>query len=123
MSDHAVAVAVWTLHRAPRVILGRRLNIPNITSVSSNVTRLERSRDVFGDAQSATSGVHNPGALLQVANRLLVDDTLGGGMKGAVDGQNVELEGKQGKSQSQCTFKAAVDQVPSKFNSLDQGTL
>lgn len=60
MGNRCVASAPWVLGIAERVVLGRGLGEPNITTVSTEVTRLEGLGDVFLDHDSAAGSVDEP---------------------------------------------------------------
>ena len=61
--DHAVTTTNGVLHVPPWVILGGRLDIPDITRVSRQLPALERLCDGIPVADRSTGGVHEPSAL------------------------------------------------------------
>ena len=63
MWHHAVAAADGVLHRAPDVVLGRGLHVPDITSVSAELAALERLSDGVLVADGTTSSVDEPRTL------------------------------------------------------------
>jgi hypothetical protein len=60
MGNHGIASAPWVLRIAERVILGRGLGEPDITTVSAELTGLERISNILLDDNSATGGVDEP---------------------------------------------------------------
>ena len=60
MRNHGVASTPWVLGVAERVVLGRGLGEPDITTVSTEVTRLESISNILLDDDGATSGVDEP---------------------------------------------------------------
>lgn len=79
------------LHLAPRVILERRLLRPDVSAVTSDVSRVDGVRDVFRNADGAASRVDDPGALLHVSQRLLVDQAARSLVQGRIDCEHVKL--------------------------------
>ena len=55
-----VSTAPWVLGIAERVILGCGLGEPDVTTVSTEVARLERLSDIFLHDDGATGGVDEP---------------------------------------------------------------
>ena len=91
MRDHAVAGAQRVLHRAPRVVLRGRLDIPDITSIAVDLTALDGSSDSVLVADRATRGVDEPCALLEVLEQLLIHEPACPLVQRAVDGDDVAL--------------------------------
>lgn len=60
--DHGVTAAEGVLGVAERVVLGRGLREPHITTVATKVTALEGGGDVLLDDDGATGGVDEPRA-------------------------------------------------------------
>ena len=60
VGDHGVASAPGVLGVAQRVVLGRGLGEPDITTVSAEVTVLEGISNVLLDDDGATGGVDEP---------------------------------------------------------------
>ena len=75
MRGHPIATAQGVLHGPPGVILGCRLDVPDVTSVPIELARLEGLCDVLRLADGATSCVYEPCALLEVLEKVLVDQT------------------------------------------------
>ena len=86
---HSVTTAQWILHGSPGVITGSRLDIPDIPGVSVELTTLYSLSDCPFVADRATSGVHQPRTLLEMAEQLGVDQPTGGLVKWSVDSDNV----------------------------------
>ena len=59
--NHGIATAEGVLGVAERMVLGRGLREPHVTTIATKVTALERSGDVLLDNDSTTSGVDEPG--------------------------------------------------------------
>ena len=105
MRNHPVTelLVVRVVHRAPRVIGGRlrgsggrapqnyRLRKPHVASVAADVARIERLGHIVLIADGAAGRVDDPGALLQVLEGVLVDQTLGALVQRCVDGQDIDL--------------------------------
>ena len=89
--NHGVTTAPWVLGVAQRVVLGRGLGEPHVTTVSAEVTALEGLGNVLLDNDSATGRVDEPRALLHLGDELLVEQTAGLLVKRAVDGDNIAL--------------------------------
>jgi hypothetical protein len=114
--NHGVAASPWVLGSSEWVVLGCGLREPNVTSVSVELTGLEGFGDILLDDNGATSSVDEPctckrnhllaaekqklgniglpwgiHTLLHLAENLLVEETSGLLVKGAVDGDNVTL--------------------------------
>ena len=60
MGNHGVASTPWVLGIAERVVLGGGLGEPDITTVSTEVTRLECVGDIFLDDDGTAGGVDEP---------------------------------------------------------------
>lgn len=62
MGDHGIAAAEGVLGVAQRVVLGRGLGEPDVTTVATELTSLESLGDVLLDDDSTTGGVDEPRA-------------------------------------------------------------
>lgn len=91
VGHHGIATTPGVLGVAERVVLGSGLGEPDITTVAAEVARLEGLGNVLLDNDSATGGVHEPCAGLHLGNELLVEQTTGLLVQGAVDGDNITL--------------------------------
>jgi hypothetical protein len=60
VGNHGVASAPWVLCVAERVVLGRGLREPDVTTVATELSGLERVGDVFLDDNGATGSVDEP---------------------------------------------------------------
>ena len=78
-------------HCPPWVVLGGRLGVPYITSVTSDLARLEGLDNCVCVDDLSTGGVHQVAALLEVLEHLGVEEVLSAGVKGCVDGDDVAL--------------------------------
>jgi len=76
---------------AERVILGGGLGEPDITTVSTEVARLEGLSDILLDNDGTASGVDEPSTGLHLRDEVLVEETAGLLVQGAVNGDNVTL--------------------------------
>lgn len=91
VGNHGVTTAPGVLSVTERVILGSGLGEPDITTISAEVTRLKSLSDVLLDDDSATSGVNEPSTGLHLRDEILVEQTAGLLVQGAVNGDNVTL--------------------------------
>lgn len=91
MRNHGVASTPWVGGIAERVVLGRRLGEPNVTTVSAEVSRLEGVSDILLDDDGTAGGIDEPRALLHLGDELLVEEAAGLLVQRAVDGDNVAL--------------------------------
>ena len=91
MRHHSVSTTKGVLSRAPDVVLGRGLDVPDVTGVTRELAARERGGDVVLVADSSARGVDEPRALLEVLQKLSVDETACPLMQRAVDGDNVAL--------------------------------
>lgn len=91
MRDHAVSGAERVLHRAPWVVLRRRLDVPDISGVAAELTRLDSRSNGISVADGTTRGVYEPGSLLEVRKELGVDEAFRTLVQRAVDSDNVAL--------------------------------
>lgn len=78
-------------HGPPWVILGGRLGVPYITSVPSELTRLQSLHHGVCVNDLATGGVNKVAALLEVLEHGLVEEVLCARVKRGVDGDDVTL--------------------------------
>jgi hypothetical protein len=92
--NHGVTATPVVLGGSQRVVVGGGLVVPDITTVTGEVTRLEGGGDVLLHNDSTTGGVDEVRALLHLGDEVLVEHTLGLLVERAVDGDNVTL-GKQ----------------------------
>ena len=58
VGGHAVAAAKGVGHRAPWVILGCGLDVPDVAGVAVDVAGLDGGGDVLSDTDGSTSGVN-----------------------------------------------------------------
>lgn len=89
--NHGVTATEGVLGSAQDVVARGGLGEPDITTVAGEVTRLEGSGDILLDDDGATGGVDEVGTLLHLGDELLVEETLGLLVQGAVDGDNITL--------------------------------
>jgi hypothetical protein len=89
--NHGVTTTPVVLGVSQRVLLGSGLVVPDITTVTGEVARLESSGDVLLDNDGTTGGVDEVRALLHLRDEVLVEHTLGLLVERAVDGDNVTL--------------------------------
>jgi hypothetical protein len=88
---HGVTAAPGVGGVAQRVVLGGGLGEPDITSVAAEVSGLEGLGDVLLDDDGTTGGVDEPRAGLHLRDKVLVEETAGLLVQGAVDGDNITL--------------------------------
>lgn len=91
VGDHGVAAAEGVLGSAQGVVLGSGLGEPDITTVASEVARLEGLGNVLLDDDGTAGSVDEVRALLHLGDELLVEETLGLLVQRAVDGDNITL--------------------------------
>lgn len=89
VGDHGVAAAKGILDGSQGVVGGSGLGEPDVASVAGEVAGLDGLGDVLLDDNGATGSVDEVGALLHLGDELLVEETLGLLVQGAVDGNNV----------------------------------
>jgi hypothetical protein len=89
--NHGVTATPVVLGVSQRVVLGSGLVVPDITTVTGEVARLEGSGDILLDNNGTTGGVDEVRALLHLGDEVLVEHTLGLLVERAVDGDNVTL--------------------------------
>jgi hypothetical protein len=87
--SHGVSPAVLVSHGSPGVVFGGRLGKPDVSAVCSDLARLEGFGNVLGDADGSSGGVDEPDSVLHVGEEHFVEETLGGGVKGTIDGNSV----------------------------------
>jgi len=87
--NHAIATTQWVLHRAPNVVLGCGLMIPDIARISIDVAALETFRNGHRIADRTPGGVHNPNALLGATERVLIEEITSAFVQGAVHSNNI----------------------------------
>lgn len=58
--NHGVATAPWALHVAEWVVLGGGLGIPDITTIASQVARLDSFSNILLNDNSTTGSVNEP---------------------------------------------------------------
>ena len=88
---HTVTTANRVLHRAPDVVLGCGLHVPDVTRVTRELTRLEGRGDGVLVTDGTTRGVDEPCTLLEVLKEISVDEAASTLMERAVDGDDVAL--------------------------------
>lgn len=91
VGDHGVTTAPGVLGVAERVVLGSGLGEPDVTTVSAEVARLQSLGDVLLDDDSATGSVHEPSTGLHLGDEVLVEETAGLLVQGAVNSDDVAL--------------------------------
>lgn len=91
VGDHGVAATPGVLGVAERVVLGSGLGEPDITTVSAEVAGLEGLGDILLNNNSTTSGVDQPSTGLHLGDELLVEETAGLLVEGAVNSDDVTL--------------------------------
>ena len=91
VGNHGIAATPGVLGVAERVVLGGGLGEPDITTITTEVTRLEGLSDILLDNDSTASGVDEPSTGLHLGDELLVEETAGLLVQGAVNGDNVTL--------------------------------
>ena len=62
MRNHGVSTAPGALDVTERVVLGSGLREPDVTTVASQVTRLDGLGDILLDDDGTTSGIDEPRA-------------------------------------------------------------
>lgn len=88
---HSITTTKRVEHRAPRVILWCRLDIPHITSISVQLTTLHGGGDVFRITDRSSGSIDQPSTFLEVLERVLVDQVLSAFVEGRIDSHNVTL--------------------------------
>ena len=91
VGNHGIAATPGVLGVAERVVLGGGLGEPDITTVTTEVTRLEGLSNILLNNDSTASGVDEPSTGLHLGDELLVEETAGLLVQGAVNGDNVTL--------------------------------
>lgn len=91
VGDHGVTTTPGVLGVAERVILGGGLGEPDITTVAAEVARLEGLSNILLDNDGTAGSVDEPRTGLHLGDELLVEETAGLLVQGAVDGDNVTL--------------------------------
>jgi hypothetical protein len=91
VGDHGIATTEGVLGVTQRVLFGRGLGKPHITTIAGEVAGLESLCDILLDDNGTASGVDEIRALLHLADKFLVEETLGLLMQRAVDCDNVTL--------------------------------
>ena len=86
---HPVTAAQGILHGPPGVILGSGLDIPDVPGVPIELTTLYGCSDCFLVTDRATSGVHQPRAVLEVSEQIGIDQPTGLLVKWGIDRDNV----------------------------------
>lgn len=76
-------------HRAPRMVLGRRLREPNVTGIAGELAAFERPCDGIAIADLAARGVHQIGTALHLADHRLVEEVFRLRVEGRVDRHDV----------------------------------
>jgi hypothetical protein len=91
MRDHPVPGAQRVLHRPPRVVARRWLDIPHVSGIAVQLTGLDGRCDGIFVADRATGSVDEPGAFLEMREEVGVDETDGAFVQRTVDGDDVTL--------------------------------
>jgi len=89
--NHGVSTTEWVGGVTEWVVLWSWLWEPDITTVTTEVTRLEGLSDILLDDDGTTGGVDEPRSWLHLGDELLVEETAGLLVKWAVDGDNITL--------------------------------
>ena len=89
VGHHAVAAAERVLHRAPRVVFGRGLHVPDVAGVPVQLPGLDGCGDVLGVADRAARSVDEPRARLEVCEEVSVDQVARALVQGRVYGYDV----------------------------------
>ena len=84
-------------HGPPWVVLGGGLGVPHITRVTPELTRLQSLDNCICVDDLSTGGVDQVAALLEVLEHLGIEEVLGTGVKGSVDGDDVALLDQVGR--------------------------
>lgn len=58
VGNHAVSTTERVLHVAPWVVLGRRLLVPDVTSIATELSALDGGSNILSVANGSTSRVH-----------------------------------------------------------------
>ena len=91
MGHHTIAASKRVLRRAPDMVLRRRLHVPHVARVASQLSARERVRHRVFVADRAAGGVHEPRATLEVLEELGVDQVPCALVQRAVYGHDVAL--------------------------------
>lgn len=89
--NHGVTATPVVLGGSQRVVLGSGLVIPDITTVTGEVTRLESGSNVLLDNDGTTGSVDEVRTLLHLGDEVLVEETLGLLVERTVDGDDITL--------------------------------
>ena len=73
------------------MVLGCWLDVPDITTVPSQLSGLQSIRHSLRVTNGTPSGVDEPGPLLEMFQQVGVDETLGSLVEGSVDCDNIAL--------------------------------
>lgn len=91
VGNHAVAATPGVLGVAERVVLGGGLGEPDVTTVATEVAGLEGLGDILLDDDGTAGGVDEPSTGLHLRDEVLVEETAGLLVQGAVNSDNVTL--------------------------------
>jgi hypothetical protein len=91
VGNHAVAATPGVLGVAERVVLGGGLREPDVTTVATEVAGLEGLGDILLDNDGTAGGVDEPSTGLHLRDEVLVEETAGLLVQGAVNSDNVTL--------------------------------
>lgn len=91
VGNHGIAATPGVLGVAERVILGGGLGEPDITTVATEVARLEGLSDILLDDDGTAGGVDEPSTGLHLRNEVLVEETAGLLVQGAVNSDDITL--------------------------------
>jgi hypothetical protein len=91
VGNHAVAATPGVLGVAERVVLGGGLGEPDVTTVATEVAGLEGLGDILLDDDGTAGSVDEPSTGLHLRDEVLVEETAGLLVQGAVNSDNVTL--------------------------------
>ena len=86
-----ISTSPWVLGVTHRVVLWCWLDVPDVATVTTELTRLESLCDILLDDNGTTGGVDQPSTWLHLGEELLVEQALGLLVERAVDGDNITL--------------------------------
>ncbi|KAH3671631.1 hypothetical protein OGAPHI_000336 [Ogataea philodendri] len=92
--SHGVTSTVLVGHGSPWVVLWSWLREPDVSTVASELARLDCGCNVLSNTDGTSGGVDQPGALLEVLEQVCVDQALGSSVQWTVDRDNVGLRNK-----------------------------
>ena len=87
--DHAVSSAERVLHGTPGMILGCRLDIPDIAGVASELSTLQSIGDSKFVTDGSTGSVNEPCSRLELTQELCVDEIASAFVEGSIDSNDI----------------------------------